>query len=113
MGWSPRRARATTAAETEARTMEPSTRAFRSPTSSSRVKVTAAMGVLKAAARPAAAPTGTSAWTRSRRMENIRPMELASPPQIWTVGPSRPRLEPEPMFRAPMTNLPSHVRTGM
>ena len=109
----PSMARETTEAETAANTMEPSTRAFRSPTSSSSVKVTAAIGVLNAAARAAAQPTGTSACTRRLFSENVSPIQLAAPEQICTVGPSRPRLEPEPMLRTPMRNLPIHTRLSM
>jgi len=44
--------------------MEPSILAFKSPTTSSSVKTTAAIGVLNAADIPPAVPTATRAFTR-------------------------------------------------
>ena len=58
MGSAPQNQRATTTLETAERTMEPRTPAVHWPMTSSMTKRMAEMGALKAAARPAAAPTG-------------------------------------------------------
>ena len=55
-----------TNAATELIIIEPSIFAFKSPTTSSRVKTTAAIGVLNAAEIPPAVPTATKAFTRFR-----------------------------------------------
>ena len=57
-GSSPRYQRLTTTAETADSRIEPSTLAFQEPITSSMTNNTAVIGVLNAAAMPAAAPTG-------------------------------------------------------
>ena len=83
----PRTLRSMTAASAAATTTPDSTVWSRLPTISSMVKVTAAMGALKAAAMPAAAPTGMSrrrfCGDRARR-----PSAVATPRRS---GPSAPR----------------------
>ncbi len=74
------------------------------------VNVTAAMGALKAAAMPAAAPTGMRRRMVFGDTPTTRPRELATPAQICTVGPSRPSDEPEPSCSAPTTNLANESR---
>ena len=110
MGCSPSTLRSITAASAAA-TMTPESTAWsRLPTTSSMVNVTAAMGALKAAAMPAAAPTGMSRRRAFGETPVMRPRRLAMPAQICTVGPSRPSDEPEPSWRAPTKNLPSESR---
>jgi len=82
----------------------------RSPTTSSMVKVTAAMGALNAAAMPAAAPTGKRRRRLRGETPTTRPSMLAMPAQICTVGPSRPSDPPEPICNEPTTNLPTASR---
>ena len=79
---------------------------------SSSANVTAAIGVLKAAAMAAAAPTGNWFICLRRGIENIREMTFDSAAQICTVGPSRPRLAPEPTQSAEITALPAATRIG-
>ena len=67
-----------------------------SPMSSSSAKITAATGVLNAAARAPAAPTGTSSWTRCGGRPTHRPITEARPAPICTDGPSRPIECPDP-----------------
>jgi len=84
-------------ADTAASTIAPRTPALQVPITSSITKITEEMGALKAAAMPAAAPTGM----RRRRLRGERlpkrPRVLARPQQICTVGPSRPNDAPDPI----------------
>ncbi len=96
------------AAASAAATMTPESTVWsRSPTTSSTVNVTAAIGALKAAAMPAAAPTGSSRLKWSRESAAARPSRLAMPAQICTVGPSRPSDAPEPICKMPTKNFPT------
>ena len=89
--------RSTTAARAAA-TITPDSMVWsRSPMISSRVKVTAAMGALKAAAIPAATPTDAMRRRFCRERLAIRPSRLEMPAQICTVGPSRPSEAPLPI----------------
>ena len=74
----------------ELSTIDPSTGACISPMTSSRVKSTAAIGVLNAAASAAAAPTGTSAFTLARREPQPPPKHRGDAAPTCTDGPSRP-----------------------
>ena len=79
---------------------------------SSSTKVTAATGVLKAAASPAAAPAAAA----MRRLCLASPRSPATfearPPLSCTLGPSRPRLQPPPMLNTPATNFTHTTRQG-
>ena len=77
-------------AATEATTVDPSSAAFMSPMISSSANNTAATGVLNAAARAPAAPTGTRSRVRAGGRRSQRPATDAIPAPIWTEGPSRP-----------------------
>ena len=68
----------------------------KSSRSSSKTKVRAERGALKAAAIPAAMPTGAMDWTRAGSLKAQRPMREVMAVLMWTVGPSRPRLLPSP-----------------
>jgi hypothetical protein len=103
--------RSTTAANAAATTTPPRTVASRAPKSSSITKVTAAIGALKAAAIPAAAPTGTSRRWLLGDSANARPIPLATVEQICTVGPSRPSEEPVPMATLASTNFAAASRS--
>ena len=76
-------------------TIGPSALAFKFPTISSRVKVTAAIGVLKAAAIPPALPTATRDLTEVLFNPKRRPILEPKPDVTATVGPSRPNVTPE------------------
>lgn len=78
---------------------------------SSSVKRTAAIGVLKAAARAAEAPIGTRVRVFSGLSPNWRPMAEAIPAPIWTDGPSRPRAMPLASEIEEQMNLPMTVRS--
>ena len=80
---------------------------FRSPISSSSVKVTAAMGALKAAAMPADMPTEAMRRRFSGLSRAARANMLLTPAQTCTVGPSRPSEAPDPIWMAHRTNLPT------
>ena len=60
--------------------------AFKSPTISSRVKITAAIGVLKAAATPAADPVAKRAFTFLVGIAVNSPIE-PTPELMATIGP--------------------------
>jgi hypothetical protein len=79
---------------------------------SSRVKVTAAMGALNAAAIPAATPTDAILRWLWREREKTLANTLEIPAQICTVGPSRPNDPPLPICTIPRTNLPIASRRG-
>ena len=87
-------------------TTEPSRRALRSPSNSSRVNSTAAMGVLKAAASAAAAPMGTSACHLALPVQPYVARNDATPAPICTDGPSRPSAMPPPRDSEQQKNLP-------
>src|SRR4051812_23366502 len=78
---------------------------------SSIANVIAAIGVLNAAAIPAAAPTEISALTTRDGRRVALPTAAPIAAQIWTVGPSRPIENPDPIESAPRTNLPTTVRS--
>jgi hypothetical protein len=61
------------------------------------VKVTAAIGALKAAAMPAATPTGMSLRVLEGGSDVARDSTLAVAAQMCTVGPSRPSDAPAPI----------------
>ena len=73
--------------------------------SSSRAKTTPAMGALKAAASPAAAPLDIRNLrsVKGLRPSSAKPCPTAAP--ICTEGPSRPRVRPPPRVRSPPRNL--------
>ena len=71
------------------------------------------MGVLKAAAMAAAAPTGIRAFTFSGRNPSQRPRTEAIPAPTWTDGPSRPSGIPLASVVAVQKNLPRTVRSEM
>jgi hypothetical protein len=75
---------------TDATTADPMTVAFMSPMISSSAKSTAATGVLKAAARAPAAPTGITSRMRFAESPSHWPIPEAIPAPICTEGPSRP-----------------------
>jgi len=101
-----------TTAESAAATMTPESMVWsRSPISSSSVKVTAAMGALKAAAIPAAMPTEAMRRVFLGLSRASLASMLLTPAQTCTVGPSSPREAPEPICTAHSTNLPTVSRT--
>jgi hypothetical protein len=80
---------------------------------SSMTKSTAAIGELKAAARPAAAPRGGMSRRRSRLTRSRRATAEARPAPMWREGSSGPRECPPPMASAEVTNFPSTERRRM
>ena len=109
----PRIDRSTITAATEATTVDPMSGAFKSPMSSSSAKMTAATGVLNAAASAPAAPTGTSSRTRCGGRPTHRPMADARPAPICTEGPSRPIECPDPTHSTPIRNFPRGTSRGI
>ena len=96
-GCGPRKACTIIAPETAAMTMPPSTLLPKSLLSiSSRTKVMAASGVLKAAARAAAAPVAVGDLRFAFGTPRAAARFDATPPPTYTDGPSRPRLVPPP-----------------
>ena len=102
--------RSMTAASAAATTTPESTAWSSEPTISSMVKVTAAMGALKAAAMPAATPTGSRRRALFAGRPVARASRLVAPAQICTVGPSRPSEAPEPICRLARKNFPKASR---
>ena len=97
-----------TTAASAAATITPESMVWsRLPISSSSVKVTAAMGALKAAAMPAAMPTEVMRFWFAGLSRAIRAKKLLTPAQICTVGPSTPSDAPLPSCSAHSTNLPT------
>ncbi len=107
MGLEPRILCSTTAASAAA-TITPESMVWsRLPISSSSVKVTAAMGALKAAAMPAAMPTEAMRFWFIGLSRAMRARKLLTPAQICTVGPSTPSDAPLPSCSAQSTNFPT------
>src|SRR3954469_8816373 len=94
----------------DAITTDPRIGAFRSPMTSSRENSTAAMGVLNAAARAAAAPTGSSAFVFSGLNRSQRASTEAMPEPICTDGLSRPSAMPLARDAEEQKNFPITVR---
>ena len=63
-------------------------------------KATPAMGALKVAAIPAAAPQATRFFMRSSERWRIWPVTEPRVDPTWTMGPSRPAEPPVPMHKA-------------
>ena len=103
----------TTTPEMADSTMAPKTPALQLPITSSITNSTAEMGALKAAARPAAAPTGAINLIFSRERRSARPSADATPAPIWSDGSSGPSDCPLPIARAQVMNLPTTVLKGM
>ena len=76
-------------------------------------KVIADNGVLNAAANPAAAPDNSAGRRPCLAMPSHPAMFDASAPAIWTVGPSRPRLQPPPIEIAPAKNFAITTLAGI
>ena len=74
---------------------------FFPPAISSSTRVTPARGLPKAAASPAAEPAQTAFARAVGSSPNIFPILLATAAPMWIVGPSRPRLDPDPIESAP------------
>ena len=74
---------------------------------------TAVMGALKAAANPAAAPTGAMRRNFSRDSFRRRPSAEARPAPICSAGSSGPSDCPLPIASALVMNLPMTVGIGM
>jgi hypothetical protein len=74
---------------------------------------TAEIGALKAAANPAAAPTGAISRIRSRCNLIFLPTAEAMHAPICNEGSSGPKECPEPIASADVMNFPIAVRIGM
>ena len=101
--------RSTTTLEIADSTTAPRIPALQRPMTSSITNSTAVMGALKAAARPAAAPTGATSRSRSFESFSQRPSAEASPAPICSAGSSGPSDCPLPMASALRTNFPTTV----
>ena len=112
-GSEPRNQRTTTTLEMADNTTEPSMPALQRPMTSSITNRTAEIGALKAAARPAAAPTGASKRRRSRERCSRRPRAEARVAPICNDGSSGPSEWPAPMDNAAVMNFPIAVLRGM
>ena len=109
----PKAIRPTAVATTELRTTTPKERVWKSRRISSRAKKTPAIGALKVAAMPPAAPHATSSrisWPATFVSCPI-PDPIAEP--IWTIGPSRPTEPPAPMQSAEASALTTGTRPRM
>ena len=78
---------------------------FCPPAISSSTSVTPARGLPKAAANPAAEPAQTALERSVTSSPKSFAILLAMAAPLSIVGPSRPRLDPEPIERAPPKNL--------
>ena len=96
-----------TLAETAEKTIVLTAGTVYSPRSTSRANMTPAMGALKVAAIPAAAPEPTSARMRVLLNFNLWPTTEPMADPIWTMGPSRPTDPPVPMVIADPTAFTS------
>jgi hypothetical protein len=96
-GWVPNAARPMTSAVTDASTTMPKDSDAKSPRMSSSAKNTAAIGALKVAEMPPAAPHATSRRIRAGDTRSRCPSVEPSAEPIWTIGPSRPTDPPVPM----------------
>ena len=95
-----------TTAASAAATITPESMVWsRPPISSSSVKVTAAIGALKAAAMPAAMPTEVIRRLFSGLSRATRARILLTPAQICTVGPSTPSDAPRPKLQRAQNKL--------
>lgn len=101
----PRRERSITAAITATMTIPANARCFKSPMISSIANTMAASGVLKAAAIPPAQTSGMRDITCRGANPNNLPTDDAKAAESYTVGPSLPRLAPDPMEIVPSMNL--------
>ena len=101
-----------TTLETAARTIAPSAPALQVPITSSTTKSTAEIGALKAAASPAAAPTGAIRRSFSVDKRRLRPINEAIPAPICSEGSSGPKDWPLPIAMAHVTNFPITVTNG-
>src|SRR6185312_2620994 len=108
----PRKVRIVTTEDTAASTMEPTVVALQSASTSSITKRTPVIGVLNAAAIPAAAPTGAINRIVLRSRENKRPNRDAMPAPICRDGSSGPSELPIPMDMAQDKNFPTIVLDG-
>ena len=82
-----------------------------SPTSTSSVNITPAMGALNVAAMPPAAPAATSARSRDLSIFSNWPTLEPTAAPIWMIGPSRPAEPPDPMVIAEAIAL-TRITTG-
>ncbi len=112
-GAEPNAARPTAPAATELSTTTPKDSNSKSRRISSRAKKTPAMGALKVAEIPPAAPHATSSRSRDSESPNACPHELPSADPIWTIGPSRPTDPPQPMQIAEAADLIAATRGRM
>ena len=76
-------------------------------------KMVPAMGALKVAAMPAAAPQATSVRTRSSEKRSNCPTVEPSAEPTWTIGPSRPAEPPAPMVSDEASTLTAATRGRM
>lgn len=109
----PRNQRITTMLDTAESTTDPRMPAVQRPMTSSMTNSTAEMGALKAAANPAAAPTGAISRMWSRVSFSRRPSAEARHAPICSEGSSGPSECPDPIARAEVMNLPTAVLSGM
>src|SRR5579875_3331463 len=98
-----------TTEETAASTIEPTAVALQSASTSSITNNTPLIGVLNAAAIPAAAPTGAISRMLFRESRKTRPSEDATPAPIWSEGSAGPKELPLPIETAHAKNLPRIV----
>jgi hypothetical protein len=87
-------------ARTEEITMGLKERSRKSPRITSRAKMAPAMGALKVAEMPAAAPQPTRIFMCWAEMRKSWPRLEPRVEPIWTMGPSLPTEPPEPMQMA-------------
>ncbi len=106
----PKKALDTTVAETEEMTMGVNCATAKSPRRISTENMAPAMGALKAAAIPAAAPHPTRVCMRLREHLNHWPKVEPMAEPIWTMGPSRPTEPPDAMVMAEATALLTTTR---
>ena len=78
--------------------------------SSSMAKTTPAMGALKAAARPAAAPLDMRKFRALKGRRARSPNACPTEAPICTEGPSLPMVRPPPSVSRPPMNLPGSTR---
>ena len=106
----PRNQRDSTVATTAAITIGLNCATAKSPTITSAAKIAPAIGALKVAARPAAAPQPTSVRSWRPGTRSACPIAEPSTAPICTIGPSCPAEPPEPSVTADAVIFTAAVR---
>ena len=109
----PRKKRETTTATTAEMTIGVNSETAKPPMMTSPAKSAPAMGALKVAEMPAAAPQPTRVRIWAVLSFSSCPTDEPNAEPIWTIGPSRPTEPPVPMESAEASALAATIRARM